>query len=687
MIQLPFLSKAKFQIQILIWMLLVLCGAALSIPAPAYAANAEVLLSPSTGTHVVGSTFDVSIFLDTQGYSVNTIDLDLRYPQDKLQLVSSSTGKSIIGIWTSVPKYDNATGTISLVGGVPGGVSVNQGLITTFTFRVRAVGTAIVKFESSRVLLNDGLGTEILSQPFNSVYNLVLPPPGGPIVSSSSHPDQTQWYDNANAELAWELEGGAEGYSYVLNNSPIDTPDDISEGGRQNVSYSNLPDGRHYFHIKSLRGGVWGGVTHYALNVDTSPPADFKIEVIPGPRTTRVQPVIQFATTDAFSGFGHFELKLVPLSRPPSGSDSDLFIEAESPFVPTKLEIGEYDIIVRAFDNAGNVREVVQRLSINTALFNFIANEGIEFRSSFILSWYWVWLGLLLLAALMGYIAFRARKWHQHVHQQHTEGHVPESVQEQISELRKYREKYGKLAVLAFLALSTLLGSVQPARAQSADVLAPPVVSTISSQMSNEEIFYAGGTTGVPSSEVILYLQNLQTTETNSHVVEADKNGEWFYRADRFFAPGTYVIWGQTRVNQQLSPPSPQIGVTVVSTAVQFGSTRFSYSAIYLTLLIIALLVMSLLAAYTAYHIIHGRRKHKMLLAQVSAAGESIRRGFAVLNRDLQAELEIIRNAKLSKELSAEEKFREQQLLSDLSEIEQRLSREIWNIEDTEIRT
>jgi hypothetical protein len=169
--------------------------------------------------------------------------------------------------------------------------------------------------------------------------------------------------------------------------------------------------------------------------------------------------------------------------------------------------------------------------------------------------------------------------------------------------------------------------------------------------------------------------------------VEADKNGEWFYRADRFFAPGTYVIWGQTRVNQQLSPPSPQIGVTVVSTAVQFGSTRFSYSAIYLTLLIIALLVMSLLAAYTAYHIIHGRRKHKMLLAQVSAAGESIRRGFAVLNRDLQAELEIIRNAKLSKELSAEEKFREQQLLSDLSEIEQRLSREIWNIEDTEIRT
>src|SRR5689334_8031 len=103
-----------------------------SITPKAFAANVTLSLSPASGTFVVDSTFEVSVFLNTNGQSVNTIDLNLRFPQDKLQLVSSSTGKSIIGIWTSVPKYDNATGKISLVGGIPGGVNVTQGLITTF---------------------------------------------------------------------------------------------------------------------------------------------------------------------------------------------------------------------------------------------------------------------------------------------------------------------------------------------------------------------------------------------------------------------------------------------------------------------------------------------------------------------------------------------------------------------------
>src|SRR5690348_10325380 len=71
------------------------------LPLPAAAANAVLSLSPSTGSFVVNSTFDVSIYLNTQGQSVNTIQLDLKFPPDKLQLVSSSTGSSIIGLWTN----------------------------------------------------------------------------------------------------------------------------------------------------------------------------------------------------------------------------------------------------------------------------------------------------------------------------------------------------------------------------------------------------------------------------------------------------------------------------------------------------------------------------------------------------------------------------------------------------------
>ncbi len=651
------------------------------------AANVVLSLSPTTGTFVVDSTFDVSVYLNTQGQSVNTIELNLKYPQDKLQLVSSSTGKSIIGIWTSLPKYDNATGKISLVGGIPGGITVGQGLITTFTFRVRAVGSAIVKFETSRVLLNDGLGTEVLSQTSNSVYNLVLPPPGGPVVVSNTHPDQTKWYDNNNADLSWGLEGGASGYSYVLNDQPIDTPDDISEGAKQNVSYKNLSDGRHYFHIKSFREGQWGGITHYAINVDTTPPAEFKIEIIPGRRTTRTQPVIQFATTDSASGVTHYELKIVPLSSPGSPNDNQLFVEAQSPFVPEPLSLGNYDVIVRAYDNAGNIREVVERLSITTAVLRFIGSQGLEFKSALVIPWLWIALILLVLLILAGYIAYRSHRWHQHIHERHLEPELPGQIAQQLEELQKYRSKYGKMAViLLMLGLSLGLSGKALAETAAEKPLSPPVITTISRNISNEEIFYVGGRTGISNSNVLIYLQNEQTVETLSELLSADKNGEWFYRGESFLTPGTYLIWAQTKLGQQLSPPSPQISITVESTAVQFGSTKFSYTTIYFALFIFSLVLIIVLSGFGYYNFTRGRKKHKLMMDQISEAEASVRRGFAVLNRDLEAELATIRKAKMTKELSAEEKQRELQLSNDLKEIEQHLSREIWQIEDTEVR-
>jgi hypothetical protein len=71
-------------------------------------------LGPSSGSYPVGSTFDVQVFLDTQGKSVNAIELSLKYPADKLQLVSPSTGHSIIGVWTSQPYFNNAEGRLDL---------------------------------------------------------------------------------------------------------------------------------------------------------------------------------------------------------------------------------------------------------------------------------------------------------------------------------------------------------------------------------------------------------------------------------------------------------------------------------------------------------------------------------------------------------------------------------------------
>jgi hypothetical protein len=656
--------------------------------APAQAATAALFLSPASGTFQVDSTFDISIFLNTQGNSVNTIDMALRFPTDKLQLVSTGTGRSIVGLWTSPPKYNNQTGIVELTGGVPGGVNVERGLITTLTFRAKAVGQAVVKFDRSKILLNDGLGTEVLTQNQNSIYDLVLPPPAGPVVVSETHPDQTRWYKSNTVSLRWDNESGASGFSYIVSDQPIDIPDEISEGDKREVVYRNLGDGRRYFHIRALRNGNWGGTTHYALNIDATPPADFRLEILPNSRTNRQQPVIQFSTTDALSGTDHYELKLVDVKTPgSSAATEEIFIEAQSPYIPPQLAHGEYDLIVRAYDKAGNYREVTDRLEVVPVLFRYISGRGLEIKDRIFVAWWVLLVILLVLIIALWLLGRRMRQWHRYIDRRNDLRLMPADLRYQMDELQRYRQKYGKLSAIILMAGLLAFGAGTASAQQEAvrqDVFDSPIVTTLSANITNEEIFYIGGKAGSAHAQVILYIQNAQTAETISETVDSDKNGDWFYRHDTFLQAGRYVMWAQSKRAAELSPPSPQVEVTVEESAIQFGATRVSYATLYMSLFAAALLVLIVLAAYIIYHSIHGRRKHALMLKEIADAQESLRRGFAVLHRDIQAELEVIKRAKLNQKLSLEERQKEEQLLQDMQNVQQYLSREIWDIESAE---
>jgi uncharacterized membrane protein len=654
---------------------------------PARAANATLFLSPASGTFQVESTFDVSIFLNTQGNSINTVDVALRFPPDKLQLVSSGTGRSIIGLWTSLPKYNNQTGIVELTGGIPGGVNVERGLITTLTFRVKAVGQAVVKFDRTKILLNDGQGTEALTQNQNSIYDFILPPPSGPVVVSETHPDQTRWYKNNTVILRWDNESGASGFSYIISDQPIDVPDEISEGEQRTVTYRNLADGRRYFHIRALRSGSWGGSTHYAINIDASAPAEFNVDILPSARTTHQQPIIQFGTTDTLSGTDHFELKIVDIKNPAANTGSEqIFIEVQSPYIPSELPYGEYDVIVRAYDKAGNYREITKRLEIVPVASRYFSSKGLEI-TNFMFPWWLVILILLLLIIMLYFLGRRIHLWHRHIDRRRNAGQLPSDVRFQMDELQRYRQKYGKIS--GIILMSGLLifgsGSVQAQDTSTRqDVFEAPIITTLSRNITNDEIFYIGGKAGSANAQVVLYIQNSQTAETISETMNSDKNGDWFYRHDTFLTAGNYVMWAQSKRDGELSPPSPQVNVMVEETAIQFGATRISYATLYMLLFFVALLILIILIVYILYHFIHGRRKHASMLKEISEAQESLRRGFAVLNRDIQAELEILKRAKLNQKLSIEEKEKEEQLLKDLQEIEQYMSKEIWDIERAE---
>lgn len=650
------------------------------------AGSATLSLEPAEGTFIVGGTFTVSVFLNTGGSSVNAIDAYIAFPPDKLQVVSPSTGKSIIGIWASQPSFDNQKGTIHYQGGIPTpGINTTNGLISTITFRAKTPGRVVIRFDdASRVFLNDGLGTEFLGNTNSAVYDLVLPPPLGPIVSSPTHPDQGKWYNLNTVLLNFTANEPVQGYSYILDDQPVGVPDDISDGVRDGVQYQNLTSGTHYFHIKSLREGSWGGITHFAINVDTNPPADFKIDISPGNRTVRQSPIISFETTDANSGIDHYEIKVISLTNLPSGESKSqpFFIEAVSPYVPT-LQLGRYDVVVHAYDRAGNYRENKTNLEITTTFFEFSSKDGIYFKGNLIIPWALVIFFGLLILLVLAYILWKVRSWYHHHRERLEAGALSDPIiKARLKELEQKKNQYVKAAVL-FLALSIsfFLSRGVITNAQGVPVVSPPVVSLVSQNISNDELFYVGGRAEVVDSTVVIYLQNLQTGETFSINTHPDKTGAWFYSHNAFLTPGHYLLWTQSKLGESLSPPSPQVQMTVTETALQFGSTRLSYETIYLILVAILLAIALILIGCIIVYVRRGRKVRQALKKEILEAEDMVRRGFAVIHRDIEAELAVIQKLRLRGVLQEEERVQEERLLKDLELVRLQIGKEITDIE------
>lgn len=653
---------------------------------PTWVHAAKLFLSPSSGTFTVGSTFDVNIFINTEGQSVNTVSAVLNFPADKLQLVSPTVGQSVINVWTAQPIFNNQTGVIKITGGIPGGINVQSGLVTALTFRVKQVSSsALVKFsDESRVLANDGNGTDVLNSVQNGVYNLILPPPQGPIVSSETHPDQSKWYSRKDVILRWASTSSIETYSYMLDKDPSGVPDDVPEGQNATVTYKNLDDGTHYFHIKSLRDGIWGGITSFGVNIDTQPPAAFKPIFIPSSRTSSKNQIINFQTSDALSGTSYYEIKIISLSpKSPNFSSNNFFIEATSPY-QTNLDVGSYDVILRAYDKTGNFREITSRLKVITPIFEIINDQGLRVGGLFVIPWLYVWIILAIVLGLLGLVGWRIERWHHNLDNKRKSRELPADVKSKLETLSIYRKKYGNLVLLICLAGSLLFGQKVHAIDQTKQIqLSPPYISSISQKISNEEIFYVGGKTNEPKVTVIIYLQNLQTGATLNESVISDAKGDWFYRHATFLESGDYVLWTQSKLQDQLSPPSSQVQMSVQKTAIQFGASRFSYELIYLIAAIAFLLVIICLIIFIMYRFWHGRKKHKLFWKEVLEAEESVRRGFAVLKRDIEAELSFIQKSKLGSAISRQLQEKEEHLLKDLGAIQKHIAKEVWDIEQT----
>ncbi|MEZ4180035.1 MAG: cohesin domain-containing protein [Candidatus Doudnabacteria bacterium] len=651
---------------------------------------ASFSISPNSGSMEVGSTFEASVLVDTQGQSINAVQVKLLFPADRLQLVSPSAGSSIIGIYTSPPKFDNQAGYVEIIGGIPNGVITSNGLVAKLTFRVAGVGSANLRFSGdSQILLNDGRGTNVLQNTFGANLQLELPAQQGPIVLSNTHPDQGQWYRDNNVNLAWDVGLPlADGYSYTVSDNLTDSPDDVIDSKDNAISYSKLQDGINYFHIKALRDGKWGGISRYSIKIDTTPPAEFSVKISPHSRTSQTNPFFEFLTTDSLSGLDRYQIKILPIKiegRPSAQTDNQLFIDVTSPYAAQDLLYGTYEVIVRAYDNAGNIREVNQRLEITGSVLWFLGQDGIELPFGKFLGWSVVLPILVVLILVLLITSYFVRRWYLHYRKQAFTSHYPENLRRQLDELQKYRSKYGKMAVVLLFATIfnlVIFGSVSTAKALELD---PPVITSLSQNIKTDELFYVSGRSPEPNVQVVVHVQSLVDGTAFDYNVTSDNRGDWIYRHDSFLQGGQYVVWAHTKNAETLSAPSAQEQIDVKPIAISWANSRVTYQSLYiLAILALLLLLVVALIIYILVHTILTAKHRRVFVSQLRQAEDSIKRGFLVLRRDIEAELNLIKQASLSAEASGEHKVRQEQLIGDLQNIESLVGKELWEVETFE---
>lgn len=313
----------------------------------AHAAGARLFLSPPSGNYYVGSYFSVDVRVDTGGNKTNAYKAVLAYPTDKLEAIAVSTGGSICSLWITQSKTTFECGAIQPYAGP-------DGKIGTIIFVARASGTAVVSVASGNVKKADGSGAELLSTREAVSFTLQDLPANVPVVSSATHPNQNNWYPIKSAELSWSKPEGTTGFSYLLSQNPQDVPDDTAEEPGTTKTFNDLADGAWYFHIKAQIEDGWSSTNHFRLQIDSEPPLPF--EIVSDQKAERVTraPLLSFATTDDTSGIDRYEISI----------DGSTPLTTSSPYQFERIRGGERNIIVRAFDLAGNTRDAALNLSV-----------------------------------------------------------------------------------------------------------------------------------------------------------------------------------------------------------------------------------------------------------------------------------------------------------------------------------
>ncbi|NTV31328.1 hypothetical protein HGA91_05130 [candidate division WWE3 bacterium] len=349
---LPLMRCLYFVVNILILLVLVLVS-----PTHIFAAgSASLNVLPSQGQYGIGQTFTTSVVVNAGGVASNAFQTTVSYPRDILDATSISTGGSVCTLWTSTPSINASAGTISFSCGLPTpGYSGGSGTIARINFKAKKSGTAIVTQSSSRVLANDGAGTDILGQTNSATYTIIVGSPNSPSIESVTHSNQDIWYAVRTFEATWNKTSGIDGFSVIFDqDQTIDAPTQITQTSAS-YSVSSVDDGIWYLHVRAHSEGGWSDTATYRIQIDGSAPHSLELIIDPPDKSDR-RPMLSFSAVDEGSGLDRYKLS----------TDEGEWIVVTSPYIPEQISVGNHVFTIRAIDASGNFATTSKNIEITS---------------------------------------------------------------------------------------------------------------------------------------------------------------------------------------------------------------------------------------------------------------------------------------------------------------------------------
>ena len=126
---------------------------------PASILAAGLQLESGSNEVRTGDIFKVDVVVNSDNESVNAIEGEVRFPIDTLELKEIKIGSSILTFWIESPHEINP-GRIFYSGITPGGFNLPKALVFSIFFQAKRDGLVNINLANSKVLKNDGLGTE-----------------------------------------------------------------------------------------------------------------------------------------------------------------------------------------------------------------------------------------------------------------------------------------------------------------------------------------------------------------------------------------------------------------------------------------------------------------------------------------------------------------------------------------------